>query len=106
MSRPLCSFRRISSINLESFKLDLEASSLLTNPLTDHNDLLSAYNSTLLDLLNKHAPVINNNKGPSIKYVTLFLGIFAPHPLSRFFTHPGTPRKYVTHPGPPPRFLV
>src|SRR6218665_187944 len=54
----LCSFRRISSINLESFKLDLEAFSLLTNPPTDHNDLLSAYNSTLSDLLNKHAPVI------------------------------------------------
>src|SRR6218665_2657103 len=61
LARPppkLCSFRRISSINLESFKLDLEASSLLTNPPTDQNDLLSAYNSTLSDLLNKHAPVI------------------------------------------------
>src|SRR6218665_3446668 len=56
--RKLCSFRRISSINLESFKLDLGASSLLTNPPADHNDLLSAYNSTLSDLLNKHAPVI------------------------------------------------
>src|SRR6218665_4139419 len=33
-------------------------SSLLTNPPTDHNDLLSAYNSTLSDFLNKHAPVI------------------------------------------------
>src|SRR6218665_3759052 len=51
-SPKLCSFRRI---NLESFKLDLEASSLLTNPPTDHNDLLSAYNSTLSDILNKHA---------------------------------------------------
>jgi len=36
----LCSFRRISSINFESFKLDLETSSLLTNSPTDHNDLL------------------------------------------------------------------
>src|SRR6218665_3859830 len=54
----LCSFCRFSSINLESFKLDLEASSLLNNPPTDPNDLLSAYNSTLSDLLNKHAPVI------------------------------------------------
>src|SRR6218665_2156083 len=38
--RKLCSFRHISSINLESFKVDLEASSLLANPPTDHNDLL------------------------------------------------------------------
>src|SRR6218665_1625217 len=41
-----------------AIQLDLEASSLLTNPPTDHNDLLSAYNSNLSDRLNKHAPVI------------------------------------------------
>ena len=47
------------------------------------------------------------NKGPSIKYVTLFLANFdPPSSLSHFVTHPGTPRKYVTHLGLPPRFLV
>src|SRR6218665_3717109 len=43
-------------------------------------------------------------KGPSIKYVTLFLANFDPFPLSHFVTHPGTPRKYVTHLGPPTIF--
>src|SRR6218665_3048443 len=42
------------------------------------------------------------HKGPSIKYVTLFLANFDPLPLSHFVTHPGTPRKYVIHLGPPP----
>src|SRR6218665_1460293 len=45
------------------------------------------------------------HKGPSIKYVTLFLANFDPLPLSHFVTHPGTPRKYVIHLG-PPDFLV
>src|SRR6218665_3042648 len=45
-------------------------------------------------------------KGPSIKYVTLFLATFyPPSPLSHFVTHPGTPQEYVTHLG-HPRFLV
>src|SRR6218665_1546168 len=39
------------------------------------------------------------NKGPSIKYVTLFLANFN---LLPSVTHPGTrPQKYVTHLGPP-----
>src|SRR6218665_3057986 len=42
------------------------------------------------------------DKGPSIKFVTLFLANFDPLPLSHFVTHPGIPRKYVTHLGPPP----
>src|SRR6218665_1617343 len=43
------------------------------------------------------------HKGPSIKYVTLFLANFY-SPLSHFVTHPGTPQKYVTNLG-PPRFF-
>src|SRR6218665_4012751 len=43
-------------------------------------------------------------KGPSIKYVTLFLANFDPLPLLHFVTHHGTPQKYVTHLGPPPDF--
>src|SRR6218665_702168 len=33
------------------------------------------------------------HKGPSIKYVTLFLANFDPLPLSHFIRHPGTPPK-------------
>src|SRR6218665_1853323 len=40
-------------------------------------------------------------KGPSIKYVTLFLANFYP-PLSHFVTHPGTPQK-VRHTSRTPR---
>src|SRR6218665_3581707 len=44
-------------------------------------------------------------KGPSIKYVTLFLANFSPPPSCHTLSHiPGPPRKYVTHLG-PPRFL-
>src|SRR6218665_383283 len=49
--------------------------------------------------------IIGLTKGPSIKYVTLFLANFYPLPLSHFVTHTGTPRKYVTQLGPVPRFL-
>ena len=54
-----------------------------------------------LDALNQtHTSIHPSPLGPSIKYVTLFLANFDPLPLSHFFTHPGTPRKYVTHLGP------
>src|SRR6218665_1024516 len=43
-------------------------------------------------------------KGPSIKYVTLFLVNFNPPPLSHFVTHPGTPPK-VRHTSRTPRVL-
>src|SRR6218665_420883 len=42
-------------------------------------------------------------RGPSIKYVTLFLANFDPPLPCHTLSH--TPRKYVTHLG-PPRFLV
>ena len=45
-------------------------------------------------------------KGPSIKYVTLFLANFDPLPLSHFVTHPGTLPKSTSHISDPPRFLV
>src|SRR6218665_200646 len=46
------------------------------------------------------------HKGPSIKYVTLFLANFDPSPpVTLCHTSRDTPRKYVTHLG-PPRFLV
>src|SRR6218665_828832 len=43
-------------------------------------------------------------KGPSIKYVTLFLANFYPLPLSHFVTHPG-PTKKVRHTSRTPRFF-
>ena len=48
------------------------------------------------------------DKGPSIKYVTLFLANFYPPPPCHTLSHiPGPPqKKYVTHLGPPPQFLV
>src|SRR6218665_3558170 len=42
-------------------------------------------------------------KGPSIKYVTLFLTNFDPLPLSHFVTHRGPPIKYVTSRNTPPK---
>src|SRR6218665_3017028 len=42
-------------------------------------------------------------KGPSIKYVTLFLANFDPLPLSHFVTHPGPPK--VRHTSRTPLFL-
>src|SRR6218665_2529696 len=46
-------------------------------------------------------------KGPSIKYVTLFLANFYPLPLSHFVTHSGTPPKSTSHISDPfPQFLV
>src|SRR6218665_135689 len=50
--------------------------------------------------------ILQRIKGPSIKYVTLFLANFYPLPLSHFVTHPGTiPRKYVTHLGTHPQIF-
>jgi len=41
-----------------------------------------------------------NIKGPSIKYVTIFLPIFTPFPVTLYHTSQN-PLKYVMHPGPP-----
>src|SRR6218665_644554 len=47
-----------------------------------------------------------NPKGPSIKYVTLFLANFHPLPLVTLCHTSRDPPQYVTHLGPPPRFLL
>jgi hypothetical protein len=52
------SFRRIKSINIHSFILDILSSTLITRPPSNLSDLVDCYNSTLSSLLNKHAPVI------------------------------------------------
>jgi len=50
-------FRRIKSIDIQSFCKDIAASTLVTNPPTALPELVATYNSTLLAILDKHAPV-------------------------------------------------
>ena len=51
------SFRRLHSIDINSFLADLQCSRLITNPLKSLGSLLIAYNITLSSLLDKHSPV-------------------------------------------------
>jgi len=51
-------FRRLHSIDIDSFLADLQCSRLITNPPKSLGSLLIAYNYTLSSLLDKHAPVI------------------------------------------------
>jgi len=55
------SFRRINSINIETFMQDLYSSDLVLNPPSSPDDLLSSYNTTLSMLLDKHAPIITKS---------------------------------------------
>ena len=52
------SYRKIHSINIDDFIIDLTSSELITNPPSDLPDLLTLYNSTLSSILDKHAPLI------------------------------------------------
>ena len=54
----LHSFRRLHSIDTNSFLDDLKSSPLITNPPESLDSLLVAYNTTLSSLLDQHAPVI------------------------------------------------
>jgi len=53
----LHTFRRIKSIDIQSFCKDIASSALVTNPPTALPDLVALYNNTLLAILDKHAPV-------------------------------------------------
>jgi len=53
------SFRRLHSIETDSFISDIQSSRLITNPPTSLGSLLISYNTTLSSLLNKHAPIIS-----------------------------------------------
>src|ERR1700733_6371123 len=55
------SYRRISSINIETFMQDLSFSDLIQNPPSSLDYLLSLYNTTLSMLLDKHAPIITKS---------------------------------------------
>ena len=52
------SFRRLNSINIPDFLSDLSTSDLIISPPQDLTDLVDCYNSTLANILNKHAPLI------------------------------------------------
>jgi len=52
------SFRRVHSIDINSFRADLQSSDLITNPPQLLDSLLPSYNSTLSSFLDKHAPII------------------------------------------------
>ena len=77
------SFRRLHSIDTDSFLSDLMSCQLITvtNPPDSVDCLLTAYNSTLSSLLDKHAPVItkiSNRKSKSNPWFS--------HPLRAFRT--------------------
>ena len=50
-------FRRIKSIDIQSFCNDIASSALITNPPATLPDLVASYNTTLSAILDKHAPV-------------------------------------------------
>ena len=51
------SYRKWKDINIDNFKTDLSQSDLIVNPPDQLESLISCYNSTLLALLDKHAPM-------------------------------------------------
>ena len=61
--KKLLSFRKIRDIDMDKFKSDIQASTLLSHPADDVNELVEQYNSVLTTIMDDHAPVIT-------KYVT------------------------------------
>ena len=75
----LHSFRRLHSIDFGSFLTDLESSELISDPPKTLGPLLSAYNTTLSSLLDKHAPIVNKlsrHQSPSNPWFTATLRAF------------------------------
>lgn len=58
MSVKKVSYRKIKSINMNTFKDDLRQSDLVCAPPQEINDLVSCYNLTCSSLLDKHAPLL------------------------------------------------
>ena len=74
-------FRRLHSVDADTYLSDLKSSQLITNPPDSLNCLLTAYNSTLSSLLDKHASIItkiSNRKSKSNPWFS--------HPLRAFRT--------------------
>ena len=55
------SFRKIRSIDLDSFRRDIANSSLCQSPASNLSDLCLQYDTVLLGILNKHAPLRNKS---------------------------------------------
>jgi len=53
--------RPLRSFNFDAFATDLEESELVRNPQSDVIQLFGSYNSTLADLIDKHAPLRDVN---------------------------------------------
>jgi exonuclease III len=53
--------RAVHSINIEKFSRDIISSRLITHPPSNLSDLIDCYNSTLKNLLDKHAPLISKS---------------------------------------------
>eukprot|EP00795_Rhopilema_esculentum_P016057 gene16057-7404_t len=49
-------FRKLKSINADAFKNDIEVSELCSRDFTDLDELVTCYNATLTELIDKHAP--------------------------------------------------
>ena len=65
--------RAIHSINVERFARAVISSRLITHPPSNLSDLIDCYNSTLTNLLDKHAPLVSKNirSKPSQPWFTL-----------------------------------
>ena len=75
----LHSFRWLHSIDIGSFLTDLKSSQLITDPPKSLGPLLSAYNTTLSSLLDKHAPIItklSRRQSPSNPWFSTTLRAF------------------------------
>ena len=75
----LLKFSVVATILDHSFLDDLKSSPLITNPPESLGSLLTAYNTTLLSLLDKHAPVItklSRRKSKSTPWFTPTLRAF------------------------------
>ena len=55
--RQIISYRKLKSINQEEFGADLKKSNLIANPETELDQLIEQYETTLSDILEKHAPL-------------------------------------------------
>ena len=57
LSRQKISFKKIKAIDTKTFMADLSASRLCNDPPSDPDKLVDCYNTTLADLLERHAPL-------------------------------------------------
>ena len=51
-------YRKIKSIDIESLKKDIQLTTLCLEPPEAIDDLMTCYDTTLSDVLDKHAPLI------------------------------------------------